>query len=164
MHLSHKTHFWLLIYLLALVFSVALLIRAWSELSAVLLFIGLALALLAVLGLVYVITRLVLDLRQRSLDARAREQQLLIEQEKHQLEMEQEAARLSMEYQERERQADLLYRQFELQQHLSLTRIQPTEHGYAAILDDRIAFTQIPYQGKPALLAGPVNDRKNAAE
>jgi hypothetical protein len=151
-------------YLLALVFSIALLIRAWSQLSTVLLVMGLALALLSVLGLLYVMVRIWLDLRQRMLDARAREQLLLIEQEKHQLEMEQEAARLAMEYQERERQAELAYRQFELQQHLALTRVQPTEHGYAAILDDNVAFTQIPYQGKPALLVGPRTERKHADE
>jgi hypothetical protein len=162
--MSHKTHFWLLMYLLALVISIALLIRAWSQLSAVLFYLGLGLALLSVLGLLYVMVRIWLDLRHRMLDARVREQQLLIEQERHQLEMEQEAARLAMEYQERERQAELAYRQFELQQHLALTRVQPTEHGYAAILDDNVAFTQIPYQGKPALLVGPRTERKNADE
>jgi hypothetical protein len=162
--MSHKTHFWLLMYLLALVISIALLIRAWSQLSAVLFSLGLGLALLSVLGLLYVMVRIWLDLRHRMLDARAREQQLLIEQERHQLEMEQEAARLAMEYQERERQAELAYRQFELQQHLALTRVQPTEHGYAAILDESVTFTQIPYQGKPALLVGPTTERKSAVE
>ncbi|SRR5579883_3376122 len=136
--MSHKSHFWLLVYLLALVFSIALLIRAWSELSAVLFVIALALALLAVLGLLYVILRLALDLRQRALDARAREQQLQIEQEKHEAELQQMETRL-----------DLEQRRAWLEEHLALTRLPADALGnYASLITPDGLLTLPP--GNPA--------------
>ncbi len=157
--MSHKTHFWLLIYLIALIFSIALIWRAWNELSVILFTMGGMLALLAVLGLLYAIIRLLIDLRLHMLEARARKQQLQIEAQKHRAELAREAERLAMERRDRERIAELEYLQFGLERHLSLTRVDPTEHGYPAILAEHVPYTQIPYQGKITVLPRSAGER-----
>ncbi len=141
--MKHKIFFWVLFIssLIVLVFSIALIIRVWAELGYVALYIGLFFATLALIGAVYGIIRLWLDLR-------GRHQQLRIEAETHahtqKLEAEKYANEQRLALQRLEYDALLARQEFELRRHLALTRVEPDNLGNYAHLLGTHEYTALP--------------------
>ena len=142
--MSHKTHAWLTVYLIVLVFSLAIIWRTWNTLDIIFWYVGSGMALIAALGLLYTIIRLFLDLNNRLIENRARHQHLRLEAETHSTTLAREQARMEIERQRADREAELAYMRFQLEQHLALTRVMPDELGnYAAILSANVPLTTI---------------------
>ncbi len=125
---SHRLFLWVMLTssLVALVFSIALIIRIWDALGPVALSVGLFLAALAVLGAIYGLIRLWLDIQTRR-------QRLRLEREAHvhtqQLEAEKYVAQQQLAQLRFDHEAWLARREFELRQHLALTRAEADELG-----------------------------------
>jgi hypothetical protein len=132
--------------LMALVLSIGLLIKVWDRLLTVAFALGLFLAALAMVGSLYGILRLWLDLRARS-------QQLRIERETHahsqRLEAERYEAEQKRAHELHELEAALARQRFDLEQHLALTRIPYDERGNPPGLVGHVEVTMLP-PGNPA--------------
>jgi len=146
---SHRLFLWVMLTssLVALVFTIALIVRIWDALGSVALSVGLFLAALAVLGAIYGLMRLWLDLL-------ARRQRLRLEREAHvhaqQLEAEQSVAQQQLARQRFDHDAWLARREFELRQHLALTRAEADELGnYPYLLQPGAEVTRLA-PGNPA--------------
>ncbi len=138
--MSNKSYAWMTASLLACILVVALLWRSWSVLGMVERYTGIALVASITLVTLFVAMRGIQELiKHAEVIATSKTQRKIIEDE--------HAHRLQME---RDR--------FDLERHLAMTRLLPTEHGYAALVErntplGNVTVTQIPYAGRIAQIA-----------
>ena len=141
---SQKLFLWVVFTssLIVLAVSVALLIKIWNVLGYVAFAIGLFLALLALLGTIYGLIRLWLDIQTRR-------QRLRLDRETHahahKLEEQRYAAEQRLARQRFDHEVLLSRREFELRQHLALTQVQADDLGnYPYLLQSAGEVTLLP--------------------
>lgn len=168
--MSNKAFLRLLALVLTLIVAIGLLWSAWPMLSVADRYIGVVCAIVLVLTGLFFIVRGVQELvkHQEQIALTRHTRQLERETQEHQAKI--EALRLQQEHERAmkllDHQTTMEQQRFQLEQHIAMTRVSPTEHGYAALVERDITgyqVTQIPYAGRPQLVAASATGKDEQA-
>lgn len=156
--MSNKTFARLLGIIIALVASIGLVWVSWPYLGTVARWVGIALVGVVALVGVFLVIRAWQEVKKHQEAIEAAKTTRLIQADEHTKKWDLEELRTKQEHERLMRELDhrawLESQRFTLEQHLAMTRVLPTEHGYAALIErdaqqGYTTVTQIPYAGKP---------------
>ena len=154
--MSNKTFARLLAITVTLPVGVGIVWASWAALGTIAHYVGLALVFLVALALVFLIVRATQEIARHHEDIAARQHTRYLEQQRtdhtaalEQQKIELEHARLMHELTHK---SLMDTHRFSLEQHLAITRVKASEHGYDALVNTQgYNITAIPYQGRYAV-------------
>ena len=156
--MSNKTFARLLVLVVTLPVGVGIVWASWAALGAIAHYVGLALVFLVALALVFLVVRATQEIARHHEDIAARHHTRSLEQQRtdhtaalEQQKIELEHARLMHELTHK---SHMDTQRFSLEQHLAITRVKASEHGYDALVGNGTQgynITAIPYQGRYAV-------------
>ena len=143
--MSNKAFLRLIGLVITLVTSIGLLWSSWHMLSVIDRYVGIIFAVVIILTSVYFIIHAVFNLIEHREQVEAKKLARRIEAETH-------AHKLRLEVETHAHETMLARERFALEQHITLTRVLPGEHGYAALVErstEGYQIVQMPYMGRP---------------
>ena len=156
--MSDKTFARLLALVVMLPVGVGIVWASWAALGTIAHYVGLALVFLVALALVFLLVRATQVIARHHEDIAARHHTRALEQQRtddtaalEQQKIELEHARLMHELTHK---SHMDTQRFSLEQHLAITRVKASEHGYDALVGNGTQgynITAIPYQGRYAV-------------
>ena len=156
--MSNKTFARLLVLVVTLPVGVGIVWASWAALGAIAHYVGLALVFLVALALVFLVVRATQEIARHHEDIAARHHTRSLEQQRtdHTAALEQQKIELEHDrlMHELTHKSLMDTQRFSLEQHLAITRVKASEHGYDALVGNGTQgynITAIPYQGRYAV-------------
>lgn len=152
LEMSNKAFWRLVLLIVVIIVLIALLINVWPVLSMADRYIGIVCAIVMVLTGSYFIVRAIQTIVKH-------QEEIAMTRHTRSLEQQRLDHEHMMSMRLLEHQVTLEQQRFQLEQHLQLTRLAPSEHGYHAVIErgtEGYTVVQVPYAGRhmPQLATG----------